>query len=118
MAQSAKRDRALSALCDAFVPGIDGLPSASSLGVPKLLRDEVAALGRPALVAELDQLLDTIESPLLNLVLTRRASRFTALGRDEREAYLPRWATSPIPLKRRALQVMQRLVPPYGYGIE
>lgn len=59
------RDRSLAALCDAFVPGDGDLPSASQLGVPRLLRAEVTALERPALVAELDQLLDTIESPLL-----------------------------------------------------
>ncbi|MEK7862100.1 MAG: hypothetical protein AAB295_02425, partial [Chloroflexota bacterium] len=61
------RARALAALCDSFVPGDGGLPAASALGVPALLLREVAALGHPALVAELHQLLDAIESPLLNL---------------------------------------------------
>jgi len=110
------RDRALAALCDAFVPGDDSLPSASRLGVPRVLRGEVAALGRPALVAELDQLLDTLESPLLNLALTGRPVRFTSLGQAEREDYLKRWAASPLPLKRRAFQVMKRLVLLYTYG--
>jgi choline dehydrogenase-like flavoprotein len=109
---------ALSALCDTFVPGSDGLPSATDLGVPTVLRREVEALGRPALVAELDQLLDTIESPALNFALTRRAARFTSLSRPEREAYLKGWATSPLPLKRRAFQVMKRLVLLYAYGAE
>src|SRR5437762_1961774 len=106
----ADRERALAALCDAFVPGDPGFPSASALGVAATLRHEVEALGRPALVAELDQLLDTIESPLLNLALTGRAVRFSALGQPEREVYLKRWATSPLSLKRRAFQVMKRLV--------
>ncbi len=110
------RDRALSALCDAFVPGGGGLPSASRLGVDRVLRSEVAALGRPALVAELDQLLDTIESPLLNFALSRRAARFTSLAQADREEYLKRWAASPLPLKRRAFQVMKRLVLLYTYG--
>src|SRR5881628_264338 len=69
------RDRALAALCDAFVPGDGDLPSASHLGVHRMLRAEVVALARPALVAELDQLLDTIESPILNVALTGRAVR-------------------------------------------
>jgi choline dehydrogenase-like flavoprotein len=112
------RSRALAALCDAFVPGGDGLPSASALGVPELLRSEVTALGRPALVAELDQLLDTIESPLLNVALTGRPSRFTSLTARDREAYLKRWATSPLPLKRRAFQVMKRLTLLYAYGVD
>src|SRR6266540_7523832 len=110
------RERALAAICDTFVPGGDGLPSATALGVHRMLRAEVAALGRPALVAELDQLLDAIESPLLNLALTGRAVRFTTLSQPEREAYLKRWAASPLPLKRRAFQVMKRLVLLYAYG--
>src|SRR5690242_7627385 len=114
----ADRARALTALCDAFVPGDAGLPSASALGVAATLRHEVGALGRPALVAELDQLLDTVESPLLNLALTGRAVRFSALRQAEREAYLKRWATSPLPLKRRAFQVMKRLVLLYTYGAD
>ncbi len=110
------RDGTLAALCDAFVPGDADLPSASRLGVHRILRAEVAALGRPALAAELDQLLDTVESPLLNLALTGRAARFTALGQAEREDYLKRWAASQLPLKRRAFQVLKRLVLLYTYG--
>jgi choline dehydrogenase-like flavoprotein len=112
------RARALAALCDTFVPGDAHLPSASDLGVPAILRGEVEALGRPALVAELDQLLDTIESPLLNVVLTGRPARFSALAANEREAYLKRWASSPLSLKRRAFQVMKRLVLLYSYGVD
>ena len=110
------RGRTLAVLCDAFVPAVGDLPSASGLGVDRVLRSEVAALGRPALVAELDQLLDTIESPLLNLALTGRAIRFTSLTQADREEYLKRWAASPLPLKRRAFQVMKRLVLLYAYG--
>ncbi len=114
------RDRGatLAALCDTFVPGGGTLPSASALGVPGVLRAEVAALGRPALVAELDRLLDTLDSPALNLALTGRAVRFSALERHAREAYLLRWAASPLALKRRAFQVMKRLVLLYTYGAE
>ena len=110
------RDRTLAALCDVFVPAVGDLPSASGLGVDRVLRSEVTALGRPALVAELDQLLDTIESPVLNLALTGRAIRFTSLAQADREEYLKRWAASPLPLKRRAFQVMKRLVLLYTYG--
>ena len=110
------RDRTLASLCDAFVPGDGDLPSASRLEVHRMLRAEVAALARPALVAELDQLLDTIESPILNVALTGRAVRFTTLGQAAREDYLKRWAASPLSLKRRAFQVMKRLVMLYTYG--
>lgn len=111
------RERALRTLCDTFVPGDAAFPSASALGVPALLRAEVEALGRPALVRELDQLLDTIEMPLLNFALAGRATRFSSLSQADREAYLRRWATSPVPLKRRAFQVLKRLVLLYTYGL-
>ncbi|HET7700522.1 MAG TPA: GMC family oxidoreductase [Candidatus Limnocylindria bacterium] len=114
----ADRARALAALCDSFVPGDGGLPAASALGVPERLRREVSALGRPAFVRELDQLLDTIESPLLNLALGCGPVRFSALTQPAREDYLRRWATSPIALKRRAFQVMKRLILLYTYGAE
>src|SRR2546428_690239 len=110
------RERALAAVCDTFVSGGAGLPAASALGVPRLLRSEVEALGRPAVVAELDRFLDVIESPLLNVALFRRAVRFTDLGPAEREEYLKRWAASPVPLKRKAFQVLKRLVLLYTYG--
>ncbi len=112
------RATALAALCDAFVPGGEDLPSASALGVPRMLRAEVEALGRPALVAELDQFLDAIESPAANALLCGRFARFSDLSPDRREAYLKRWAASPLPLKRRAFQVLKRLVLLYTYGQE
>ena len=114
----ADRERALAAVCDTFVAGDAALPSASALGTHRLLRSEVEALERPALVAELDQFLDTIESPVANLGLIGRAVRFSALGQAEREDYLKRWAGSPIPLKRKAFQVLKRLSLLYTYGLD
>src|ERR1700756_3057718 len=99
------RDRTLAALCDTLVPG-DGqrLPAASALDVPARLRAELVALNRPALVKELDQLLDAMDSPVMNAVLTGRAVRFSSLSQPQREGYLQRWAASRLPLKRRAFQ--------------
>lgn len=113
------RTQTLAALCDTFVPG-DGedLPAASTLGTPQRLRAELEALHRPALVAELDRLLDSVESPVLNLILGGRPLRFTALDQSGREEFLRRWAASPLPLKRRAFQVIKRLTLLYTYGAE
>jgi choline dehydrogenase-like flavoprotein len=115
----ANRDRALAAICDTFVPG-DGsrLPSASAMGTPARLRAEVEALGQPALVSELNQLLDAIESPVMNLALGGQPVRFSSLDQAPREAYLRRWAASPLGLKRRAFQVLKRLTLLYSYGAE
>ena len=111
------RDRALTAVCDAFAPGDqDRLPSASALGVPERLRAELVALHQPALLQEFDRLLDTIESPVLNAAFTGRPVRFSSLSQDQREDYLRRWAGSRLPLKRRAFQVLKRLTLLYTYG--
>jgi choline dehydrogenase-like flavoprotein len=103
---------------DTFVPGGDGLPSASALGVPARLLAEVGALGRPRLVSELNLLLDALESPLANLVLAGRPVRFSALPLAARERYLQRLATSRIGLKRTAFQDLKRLSLLLAYGIE
>ena len=41
----ARQNRALAAICDAFAPGIDGLPPASELGVPGAVADAVERAG-------------------------------------------------------------------------
>jgi choline dehydrogenase-like flavoprotein len=111
-------DRTLAAIVDTFAPGGDGLPSASELGVHRAILAEVEALGRPSLVSQLDLLLRAVESPAANLLLRGRAVRFSALGQADREAYLRRLATSPIPLKRTAFQDLKRLTFLLLYGME
>jgi choline dehydrogenase-like flavoprotein len=114
----ASADRTLAAVVDAFAPGGDGLPSASELGVHRLLRSEVEALGRPSLVRQLDLLLRAMESRPANLALTGRPVRFSALTPRQREAYLRRLSTSPIPMKRTAFQDLKRLTFLLLYGLE
>jgi choline dehydrogenase-like flavoprotein len=112
-------DRTLAAACDTFVPGDGGhLPAASALGVPARLRAELVALNRPSLVKELDQLLDVLDSPIMNAILAGRPVRFSSLSQPQREGYLQRWAASRLPLKRRAFQVLKRLTMLYTYGVE
>jgi choline dehydrogenase-like flavoprotein len=110
------RGLALAAVCDAFLPGASGLPSASRLGVPARIRSELEALGRQSLISDLDRFLDTIQSTVFNLATTGRAARFTDLDPEGREHYLLRWAGSRIALKRRGFQVLKRLVLLYGCG--
>ena len=112
------RRRALAAIVDTFVPGDATLPAASALGVHDRLLAEVDALGRPVLRQELDLLLGAIESPVVNLALAGRPRAFSRLPREAREAYLRRFATSPIALKRTAFQDLKRLTLLLTYGIE
>jgi len=111
-------DRALAAVVDTFVPGGDGLPSASELGVHRRLLDEVDALGRTALRSQLDLLLRAFETPLANLLLGGRPVVFSRLGHGERERYLRRLANSPVPVKRTAFQDLKRLTLLLTYGLE
>lgn len=100
------------------MPGGDGLPAASVLGVHMVIRAEVEALGRPALLQQFDLILTAIESPVLSLGLFGRPVRFSSLPQAEREALMKAWATSPIPLKRTAYQNLKQLVLLYTYGQE
>lgn len=84
--------------------------------MPARLIGEILALDRPALIKELDQVLDLLENPAANLALAGRPLRFSALSQPAREAYLRRWAASPIALKRQAFQVLKRLTLLYTYG--
>lgn len=108
----------LSAICDTFVPASDGLPSASALGVPHLIRSELEALGRPSLTGELDLLLTLMENPLANLALVGRPVRFSSLDAAGRERYVKTLGASALPLKRVAFQDLKRLALLYTYAVE
>jgi choline dehydrogenase-like flavoprotein len=112
------RERALAAIVDAFAPGGDGLPAASSLGVHRRLLAEIEALGRPSFSRELDMLLRLVESRVANLAVVGRPVRFSALDQQSREAYLRRLGGSPVPLLRTAFQDLKRLTLLLTYGLE
>jgi choline dehydrogenase-like flavoprotein len=115
----ADRLDALAAIVDTFAPGDGaGLPPASELGVHRALLGEVRALGRPALESQLRLFLRAIENPLASLMLTGIPRRFSQASPAERERYLRRLATSPIPLERTAFQDLKRLTLLLVYGME
>lgn len=115
---SERRLRTLAAICDTFVPGSDGLPSASALGVPELIRSELDALGRPSLVSELELLLRLMENPIANLALVGRPVRFSSLDAEARDRYVKTLGASALPLKRLAFQDLKRLALLYTYAID
>lgn len=109
----------LAAIVDAFAPGDRaGLPPASELGVHRALLDEVRALGRPGFASQLRLFLRAIENPVTGLALTGRPVRFSRASQADREAYLRRLATSPVPLVRTAFQDLKRLTFLLLYGME
>jgi choline dehydrogenase-like flavoprotein len=84
--------------------------SASDLGVDA----DVARIAESYLLsadrAGFRRILRAVESPLVNLVLTGRPSRFSSLSAERREAYLLNWARSRVSLKRLGFQAVKRLV--------
>ena len=98
------RERAtLVTVCGTFVP--EGSPGA----IADAIVGELAAIGRPKLLADLRLFLRLIDSRFVNLVLVGRPVRFSDLHQREREAYLRRWADSRIALRRTGFQAAKRL---------
>jgi choline dehydrogenase-like flavoprotein len=109
----------LAAIVDTFAPGdAAGLPPASELGVHRAILGEVRALGRPSLESQLRLFLRAVENPVASLVLAGMPRRFSRASLAERETYLRRMATSPVPLTRTAFQDLKRLTFLLVYGME
>ena len=99
-----ERERAtLVSVCGTFVP--DGNPGV----IADAIISELAAIGRPKLLADLRLFLRLIDTRLVNLALVQRPVVFSDLVQRDREAYLRRWADSRIPLLRSGFQAVKRL---------
>lgn len=94
--------RVLRAVAAAIVP--DGAPDLGDR-----VGDKIATLPRAADRAELDRLLRLLESSTLNLLLSGVPVPFTKMSAARRERCLRGWATSWIPLRRKAFQALKRL---------
>ena len=93
---SGKARKALDAICDTFVPGEDGLPSATELGVPEAM---LMAVGSSPSATEQEQfagLLDAWDAD------------FPSLSQAKREAELLAWCDSPDVGQRAAFQALRK----------
>ncbi len=107
----------LRALCDTLVPRVPGVPdpegfygrSATDLHVDDDIVSIVGSYLAPEQRDDFHRLLRTVESPLLNLVLTGRPSRFLRLSPEARERYLLGWAHSRLSVKRQGFHAVKRL---------
>ncbi|MEP7003940.1 MAG: GMC family oxidoreductase [Chloroflexota bacterium] len=98
------RERAtLITVCGTFVP--EGSPGV----IADAILAELAAIGRPKLLADLRLFLKLIDSRMANLALVGRPVRFSDLDQHRRETYLRRWADSRVPLLRSGFQAVKRL---------
>jgi long-chain-alcohol oxidase len=103
-----RQRRALAAICDTFAPGLDGLPAASSLGVPEEL---LGALERHVRPAERRQLLQLLW--LWDIV----SPRFSSRTPEKRERILRAWRDSRLAQKRMAYKVFRKGTLTHYFGL-
>ena len=104
----ARQNRALAAICDAFAPGIDGLPSASELGVPGAVADAVEKNPREAERTQFRQLMSLWDTRLVTAIGGGGLRRFSALTPEEREKVLLSWCDSGVAQRRAAFQALRK----------
>jgi choline dehydrogenase-like flavoprotein len=108
-------------VCDTIFPSIRGDPflerKASDFGVDVALAETVEKLLLPSKARDFRRVLGIIENPALNLLLSLRPKRFSAMSQREREAFLASWRDSPLPVKRTAFQAMKRLTCFLAYSL-
>jgi long-chain-alcohol oxidase len=117
-ALSSKARAALDAICDTFVPGGDGLPSATEQGVPEALLGLVGRNPRAAERKQVSQLLGLWDTRLLCAIAGGGVRRFTSLSQGRREQVLLSWADSRVVQRRAAFQALRKgaLLAYYGSG--
>ena len=93
---SGKARKALDAICDTFVPGEGGLPSATELGVPEAMLTAVGSSPSAAEQAQFAGLLDAWDAD------------FPALSQAKRETELLAWCDSPDVGQRAAFQALRK----------
>lgn len=107
---TARQYRALSAICDAFLPPAPGWESAVERGVPDALAAALDFNPREIDRWEFLNLLDLWDSSLYALLELGSSRRFSELGQYEKTKVLLRWADSRIPLRRAAFQALRKAI--------
>jgi choline dehydrogenase-like flavoprotein len=117
-ALSSRARTALDAICDTFVPGGDGLPSATEQGVPEALLALVGRNPRAAERKQVGQLLGLWDTRLLCAIAGGGPRHFSSLSQERRERVLLSWADSRVVQRRAAFQALRKgaLLAYYGSG--
>ena len=101
---SGKARKALDAICDTFVPGEAGLPSATELGVPEAM---LMAIGSSPSAAEREQFAGLLDGWDTELAGTEQ-SPFSSCAQADRERTLLTWADSGELPQRAAFQALRK----------
>ncbi len=107
--------RALADISDTFVPGSDGRPSASRLGVPDAFLEVAATNLRAAERRQLQVLLSLWDTRALTLAGGGGFRHFGDLSQADREAVLLSWCDSRLPQRRAAFQALRKAVTALAY---
>lgn len=108
MKLSNRQRRALESICDTFVPGGEGMPSASQAGVPDRILEATALNPREAERKQLKQLLGLWDTSFLTALGGGGLKRFSALPQAKREKVLLGWADSRLGPKRAAFHALRK----------
>jgi choline dehydrogenase-like flavoprotein len=95
---------ALDSICDTFVPGGEGLPSATELGVPEAV---LFAVGESPSAADKEQFAGLLEDWDTKLAGTNE-SPFTGMSHADREKVLLGWCDAPDVGPRAAFQALRK----------
>ena len=101
---SGKGRKALDSICDSFVPGGNGLPSATERGVPEAV---IMAVGDGPSEAEINQFAGVMEAWDTQIAGTEQAP-FTSLSQEERERTLLAMADGPDVQGRAGFQALRK----------
>jgi long-chain-alcohol oxidase len=117
MQLTTRQRRSLDAICDTFCPSEDGLPSATELGVPDAVLGFVARDPRRGPRRELERLLSLWDGAPLTALGGGGLTRFSRLGRSQREQVLLSWCDSRLPQRRAAFHALRRASLTAYYGL-
>ena len=104
----ARQNGALAAICDAFAPGVDAMPSASEVGVPAAVADAVEKNPRVSERRQFRQLMGLWDTRLLTAIGGGGLRRFSALTPEQREQVLLSWCDSGLTQRRAAFQALRK----------
>lgn len=106
---SAREHSICAAIADTLCPGVDGLLSASELGVPAKL-DALLASTHPGIGKEIRQVLHLVENPVASLLFDQRLTPFSHLDAAGRAAALELWRSSGLLVRRQAYKGLHGLI--------
>src|SRR4051794_29175808 len=105
---SPRQRGALTAICDTFAPGEDGLPSASEHGVVEAIEQAVGANPRKAERKQVAQLMGLWDTRVLTAIGGGGFDRFSRLPQGRREDVLRNWRDSRAVQRRAVFQALRR----------